>query len=94
MQLARYTVEVRIPETGWADLQRAAALARQATDELRREGEQVRFLRSIFVPEDGACFFLYEGSSAEAVRAAAVRARLGVARVDATLRLDEEEEAS
>jgi hypothetical protein len=94
MQLARYTVEVRIPETGWADLQRAAALARQATDELRREGEQVRFLRSIFVPEDGACFFLYEGSSAEAVRAAAVRARLGVQRVDATLRLDEEEEAS
>lgn len=91
MQLARYTVEVHIPETGWADLQRAAALARQATDELRREGEQVRFLRSIFVPEDGACFFLYEGASVEAVRAAAVRAQLGVRRVDAALRLDEEE---
>jgi Protein of unknown function (DUF4242) len=94
MQPARYTVEVHVPDLGWADLQRAAALARQATDELRREGEQVRFLRSIFVPEDGACFFLYEGSSAEAVRAAAVRARLGVGRVDATLRLDEEEEAT
>jgi hypothetical protein len=88
MQLARYTVEVRIPETGWADLQQAAAQARQATEELRREGAQVRFLRSIFVPEDGACFFLYEGSSADAVKAAALRARLGVRRVDEALRLD------
>jgi hypothetical protein len=94
MQLARYTVEVRVPDMGWADLQRTTALARQATDQLRREGEQVRFLRSIFVPEDGACFFLYEGSSAEAVRAAARRARLGVRRVDAALVLDDEEEAS
>jgi Protein of unknown function (DUF4242) len=94
MQLARYTVEVSVPDLGWADLQRKTALARQATDELRREGEQVRFLRSIFVPEDGACFFLYEGPSAEAVRAAAVRAELGVGRVDATLRLDQEEEAT
>jgi hypothetical protein len=94
MQLARYTVEVRVPDIGWADLQRTIALARQATDQLRREGEQVRFLRSIFVPEDGACFFLYEGSSAEAVRAAARRARLGVRRVDAALVIDDEEEAS
>ena len=94
MELARYTVEVRVPDSGWADLQRATALARQATDDLRREGEQVRFLRSIFVPEDGACFFLYEGPSAEAVRAAAVRAQLGVGRVDAALRLDDDEEAS
>jgi hypothetical protein len=94
MQLARYMVELRAPESGWADLQLATAKARQATDELRREGAEVRFLRSIFVPEDDACFFLYEGPSAQAVRAAVARARLGVRRVDAALRLDEEGEAS
>jgi hypothetical protein len=88
MKLARYTVEVRVPERGWADLQQATARARQATDELRGEGQQVRFLRSIFVPEDDACFFLYEGPSADAVRAAALRAHLGVRRVDEALRLD------
>jgi hypothetical protein len=55
---------------------------------MRREGEQVRFLRSIFVPEDDTCFFLYEGSSARAVRAAALRADLGVTRVDEALRLE------
>jgi len=51
----------------------------------------VRFLRSIFVPEDDTCFLLYEGPSAQSVRAAAVRAKLGVTRVESALRLDEEE---
>jgi hypothetical protein len=82
----RYTVEVRLPQAGWADVQAAAARARAAT-----EGEPVRFLRSIFVPEDEACFFLYEGPSAQSVRAAAVRAKLGVRRVESALLLDEEE---
>ncbi len=82
----RYTVEVRLPRAGWADVQEAAARARAAT-----EGEPVRLLRSIFVPEDDACFLLYEGPSAESVRAAAVRAQLGVRRVEAALRLDGEE---
>ena len=58
---------------------------------MRREGERVRFLRSVFVPEDDACFLLYEGPSAESVRAAAMRAKLGVRSVDAALRLDGEE---
>jgi histidinol-phosphate/aromatic aminotransferase/cobyric acid decarboxylase-like protein len=87
----RYTVELRLPDAGWADVQEAAARARQATEQMRREGKRVRFLRSIFVPEDDACFFLYEGPSEQSVRAAARRAKLGVRRVDAALRLDGEE---
>jgi hypothetical protein len=87
-RLMRYTVELRPPETGWKELQQATARARQATEEMRREGSQVRFLRSLFVPEDDACFFLYEGPSASAVRAAAIRARLQVLAVDPALRLD------
>jgi 2-succinyl-5-enolpyruvyl-6-hydroxy-3-cyclohexene-1-carboxylate synthase len=83
-----YTVELRVPRTGWGDLQEAAARARQATEQMRREGKHVRFLRSIYVPEDDACFFLYEGSSARAVQAAVARAQLGAVRVDAALRLD------
>ena len=82
----RFTVELRLPEAGWADVQDAAARARAAT-----EGGPVRFLRSIFVPEDDACFFLYEGPSAQSVRAAAVRAKLGVQRVESALRLPGEE---
>jgi hypothetical protein len=79
----RYTVELSLPEGGWADVQEAAARAREACD-----GGPVRFLRSIFVPEDEACFFLYEGPSAQSVIAAALRAGLGVRRIDAALRLE------
>jgi hypothetical protein len=82
-----YTVELRLPHGGWADVQEAAARAREAAS----EGDGVRFLRSIFVPEDDACFFLYEGPSAQSVADAARRAKLGVRRVDAALRLEGEE---
>ena len=80
----RYTVEVSLPRGGWAEVQEAATRAREAT----RECERVRFLRSIYVPEDDACFFLYAGPSAQSVRAAARRAKLGVRRVDAAMRLE------
>jgi hypothetical protein len=86
----RYTVELRLARSGWAELQDATARARQATEQLQREGEQVRFLRSIFVPEDDACFFLYEGPSAQSVRTAARRAQLAIRQVDEALRLDRE----
>lgn len=81
----RYTVELSLPQAGWTDMQDLTARARAAT-----EGGPVRFLRSIFVPEDDACFLLYEGPSAESVRAAALRAQLGPRRVDAALTLGEE----
>ena len=87
----RYTVELRLPQAGWTDVQEAAARAREASEQMRREGEGVRFLRSVFVPEDEACFFLYEGPSAESVRTAALRANLGVRRVGTALQLDGEE---
>jgi Nickel responsive protein SCO4226-like len=92
MRLARYTVELSHPAAGWAELQEIVARARQAAADVRREGEPIRFLRSVFVPEDDACFFLYEGPSAQAVKAAAQRAQLGVRRVDAALRLELEGE--
>ena len=69
--LARYTVELARPAEGWTDLERTVARAREAAVALSDQGVPVRLLRTIFVPEDDACFFLYEGPSAESVRAAA-----------------------
>ncbi len=57
---------------------------------MRRDGAQLRFLRAIFVPEDEACFFLFEGPSAAAVRDAASRAQLGPLVVRKTIREVEE----
>lgn len=81
-RLTRYLVELSTPESGWVGIQELVGMARLTSD------EHVRFLRSVFVPEDDACFLLYEGPSPESVRDAARRAQLGVRRVVAALRLN------
>ena len=88
----RYLVEFHRPDAGWGELQALAARAREAAGQLREEGTPIRFLRSVFVPEDDSCLFLYEALSAEAVGEAGRRAALGVERVSAAVQLDEQEE--
>jgi hypothetical protein len=58
---------------------------------MRRNGTPVRFLRSIFVPEDETCFFLFEAPTAAAVRDTARRAQLGARQVCKTIRETKEE---
>jgi hypothetical protein len=58
-----------------------AGVARRAAEELSCEGTQVRFVRSIFIPEDETCFHFYLAESAEAVQVAAARASLRLERV-------------
>ena len=50
--------------------------ARLAAEEHTRQGTPVRYLRSIFVPDDETCFLIFEAGSADAVRAVAERADL------------------
>jgi uncharacterized protein DUF4242 len=86
--VARYTVELNRPSGGWTGIEAATARARRVAEEMRGEGTPVRFLRSVFVPEDESCFFLYEGPNADVVRDAAGRAELAVAHVDETIALE------
>lgn len=74
VEVYRPRVAASAAEPGVEDLCRAA-------EELTREGTQVGFLRSIFVPEEETCFYLFQASSVEAVRAAAARAGLRFERV-------------
>jgi hypothetical protein len=73
-----YLVEVYQPRTG-ADA--AAARARSAADAASRAGTPVRYVRSIFVPEDETCFHVFESSSKEAVLAATERAAFAFPRI-------------
>ena len=82
---SRYLVELATPASGWQDLQQVTSLARTGAEEMCREGAAIRFLRSIFVPEDQSCFFLYEGDSIETVREAGRRAQLHIVRIGETL---------
>ena len=69
---------------GPADRRDPAAVAkalRRCARELTREGEPVRYVRSIFLPADETCLDLYVAASAHAVREATTRAGLSYDRV-------------
>ncbi len=72
----RYLVELNRLDAGWAALQQTAARARRTVEELRADGRPIRFLRSVYVPEDDACFLLYEAPSEALVREALEKAGL------------------
>ena len=55
--------------------------ARRAAAELQQAGTPVRYVRSIFVPDDETCFHLFEALSAEAVRKTSERAGLSPQRI-------------
>jgi hypothetical protein len=61
--------------------ERRAGEAALAADQVSEEGAQVSLLRAIFVPEDETCFYLYQSSSADAVREAVTRACLRPERI-------------
>jgi hypothetical protein len=79
--VAEFVVELYVSRTDVAGVERGAERARLAAKQLTRAGTPVRYLRSIFVPQDETCLVLFEAASADAVRAAARRAALTFDRV-------------
>lgn len=79
--MAEYLIEMYVARTDADAVGRGGTLAREAAEALLREGTAVHYLRSIFVPEDETCFYVYEADSVDAVRAAAERASLPATRV-------------
>lgn len=73
-----YTLQIARPQDGWAQLETLTIAARAAAEQMQREGIAVRFLRSVYVPEEDSCFFLYRAPSIELVRAAVGRAFLAL----------------
>ena len=79
--MAEFLVEFYLSRTDRAATQAVADRACLAAEELTRRGTPVRYLSSIFVPEDETCFHLYEAISADAIREVAQRAELSFERV-------------
>ena len=88
---ATYLAELYLPRLRAGELEQAAARARATAAEMRREGAPVRYLRSLFVPDDETCFFLFEGPSAAAVKEAAERAAIPVERVVQAVQVGQED---
>ena len=91
--MAEFLVELYCSRTGGDTVGRDAERARVAAAELTREGTPVRFLRSIFVPEDETCFFLFEADTADVVREAVHRASLSLEHIAETVSGNEATEA-
>ena len=79
--MAEFLLEVYAARTDARAVDAAARRARAAADSLASEGPYVRYVRSIFVPEDETCFYVYEADSMGAVREVARRAGLSIDRV-------------
>ena len=79
--MAEFLVEFYFSRTDCEAAAAGADSARLAAEELTRHGTPVRYLSSIFVPEDETCFHLYEAISADAIREVAQRADLSFERV-------------
>ena len=87
--MAEFLVELYIPSGQLQTVQGWIEAAAIAAADVSREGDAIRCVRSIVVPEDETCFLLYEASSIDAVREAAARAGLGASRITETLNLAE-----
>ena len=74
--MPEFIAEQYFSRTDVAGARRAGGAARHAAEQLAREGTDVELVRSIFVPEDETCIFIYEADSLDSVRMAAERGAL------------------
>jgi hypothetical protein len=87
-----YLVETYLAR-GQAEERRARERrARTAAEGLTRGSTRVRFDRSIHIPDDEICFFVFDASSSDEAALAARRAGLDPIRVVRAIATEEEEE--
>lgn len=79
--MPEFVAEQYISRTDCAGAHRAGRAARHAAVQLTREGTAVELVRSLFLPEDETCIYIYVADSIESVRMAAGRAALSFERI-------------
>ena len=72
----QYLVERHLPDFPPEQLPGAAAAAKAAAAGLSAEGQDVRYVRSTYLPGDARCHCLFEGESKDAVEEVQRRAGL------------------
>lgn len=76
-----YLIEAYLPQSSSAEAREAGRRARAAAAGLAREGMQIRYVRTTFLPDDETCFHVFEAVSADAVVKVSRRAGLGHTRI-------------
>jgi hypothetical protein len=81
VRVPSYLVETYLPRGRHGERAAREVRARSAAKELTRGATRVRFDRSIHVPEDELCFFVFDAPSRRDAALVAKRARLDPIRV-------------
>jgi len=90
--MKRYLVETYLARGATAERAAQDQRARSAAQELAREAKRVRFDRSIHIPEDEICFFVFDAPSSRDAALVAERAGLDPVRiVEATSSREEQQ---
>jgi len=79
--MSKFLVERYLPGLTPEQLGAAASAAKETTASMTSEGTPVRYLRSTFIPGEDKCYCLFEGPSADVVKAANERAQLPYERI-------------
>lgn len=79
--MSDYLVEVYFSRSSAMGAEQGCADVSRAAEQLTREGTQVRFVRSILVPEDETCFYFFQAQTRAAVYETVSRAGLSAERV-------------
>ena len=89
--MKRYLVETYLARGATAERAAQDQRARSAAQELGRETKRVRFDRSIHIPEDEICFFVFDAPSSRDAALVAERAGLDPVRIVEAISSREEE---
>ncbi len=79
--MVTFVVETYLSEHAEDEPDRTIARTIAAIDEMRAAGAEVRYVRSIFIPDDETCLVIIEAAAVELVVAAVERARLDPDRI-------------
>jgi Protein of unknown function (DUF4242) len=79
--MAEFLLEIYVPRADHDAVTRGAQRARLAAQRHSGRGAAVRYVRSIFLPEEETWLVLYQAANADAVRAAARDADLHFERI-------------
>jgi hypothetical protein len=83
-----YLVESYVPRVRADDTRGVARRARDAAEQVSREGTPVRYVRTTLLTDDETCFHLFEAASEAVVDEVSRRAGLTWARIHEVRRLE------
>ncbi|MEP7335552.1 MAG: hypothetical protein ABI717_07205 [Actinomycetota bacterium] len=86
-----YLVETYLPRARVRERAASERRARSAAEELTRNSTSVRFERSIHVPEDETCFYVFDAPSSRDAALAAQSAELDAIRIVEAVWAEKEE---